>query len=361
MDNQILRYEWGLSYVTEKKKQHAHMVESMYFVMFILFFISPGIAILMLLFVIIMFFNISKSDLSEKAIADFERYKIDMDGITVENVRNQKSHKYMWNEFASYCPYSVQKPLYGSFFKKYAGDDFMLERIGGSIVKIGAGAADSAMVNHLLSKKLKIKNALNTMNYTSFKMGTQKASSFNPSTMMADKKKFSQPRKFTSGAEEKRFYEEKRRFESNYTKTKESSFRKNVIGAYILLVLFSLFAYMIYSIAKDAKKEDPNAGFKDTAAVSADLAQSKETAKCNKDSDCQYYYFADTGSRNYLPRSASKIMTVSDSKGCIWALINRKYGSAWTKQYAVPEKCVLNPATKNRKGCDVDRKVCVIK
>ena len=362
MEKYIAPYEWNLSYSAEKNKQYSQTIESVYFIMIILFFIFPAAAILFLVLIIILIGSMSKSDSSASGGGMvLEKYKIDMEGITVEDVRNQRSHQYQWNELASYCPYSVAKPFYGSFLKKYAGDDFILTRVGGSQIKIKAGRNDAAMVNSVLSKKLKVKNVLNSQGNRSFRMDPLKIGACNPGAMMIEKKNFDKPRSFSSGAEEKRFYEEKRYFERNYARASEQSFRNKVIGIYFILVIFSLIGYSVYHATKDAKVgSEMNGQGSDVSGINekSDIAGSEYIVSCKADEDCQYYFFSTTDSPGAMS-SIPKLTKVSDSNGCIWAVINRKYGLTWNKQYPAPRKCILSASIKNRKGCDPARKVCV--
>ncbi|MFA6097296.1 MAG: hypothetical protein WC788_06750 [Candidatus Paceibacterota bacterium] len=361
MEKQIAPFEWSLNYAAEKNKQYSQTIESVYFVMIIMFFVSPGIAILILVFVFILIGKMSRDESSASGGgAVLEKYKIDNEGVTVENIRNQRSHKYLWNELTSYCPYSVAKPLYGSFLKKYAGDDFMLERVGGSQIKLRAGVRDSAMVNAALSKKLKIKNMLNQQSYRSFRMTPLSAGSFNSNTMMTDKRNFNKPQKFSTSAEEKRFYEEKRYFEKNKARAGEQSFRNKIFAIYLFLMALSLVGYSIYlagNETKNARETDGGGAASDTTGSSG-LAGSEYIVRCNADTDCQYYFFATTdesGAMGAMPNLAR----VSDSSGCVWAIINRLYGPAWERQYPTPKDCALSSSIKNRKGCDPVRKVCV--
>lgn len=364
MEKQIAPYEWTLNYATEKKKQYSQMTERIYFIVIILFFIFPGVAVFFLIFILFLMGSVLKSDSSSSGGGMIlEKYKIDMEGITVEDVRNQRSHKYMWNEISSYCPYSVAKPFYGYFLKKYAGDDFILERIGGSRIKLKAGANDSAMVNANLSKKLKIKNLMNLQSRGSFKMGLARAGAFDPATMEIEKRNFNKPQKFSSSAEEKRFYEEKRRFERNYARSSEQSFRNKVIVIYFALVLVSLAGYYIYSTMKAmeaGKKADDSRLNISGITARGDIAGSEYIVSCKTDSDCQFYFFNTIDDRGSMG-PISNLMRVSDSNGCVWAVINKKYESVWKRQYPVPKKCVISSTIKDRKGCDPARKVCVIK
>lgn len=364
MDRQIVPYEWTLTYATEKKKQYSQMIERIYFIVIILFFIFPGAAVFFLIFILFLMGSVLKSDSSSSGGGMIlKKYKIDMEGITVEDVRSKRNHKYMWNEISSYCPYSVAKPFYGSFLKKYAGDDFILERIGGSQIKLKAAANDSAMVSSNLSKKLKIKNLLNLQSRGSFRMSSERSGAFDLATMEIEKRNFNKPQKFSSSAEEKRFYEEKRHFERNYARSSERSFRDKVIGIYFALVILSLAGYYIYSTMKavemgnNADDGELNVSGK---TERSEIAGSEYIVSCKTDSDCQFYFFSTIDDRGSMG-PMSNLMRVSDGNGCVWAVINKKYESVWKGQYPAPQKCVMNSSIKNRKGCDPARKVCVVK
>lgn len=362
MDKQITSYEWSLNYLTEKKKQYSYMAESLLPMMVVMLFIFPGLAFFFFIFLLILIGSISRNDgAAASGGMIVEKYRIDDEGITVEDIRKKRVQKYTWKKLANYCPYSVQKPLYGAFFKKYAGDDYIVQGKGGDVVKLKAGISDSAMVNSILSKKLKLRNTLNIQSGRSFRMDPFKVSALNSNIMAEEKRNFNRPQKFSSGDDEKRFYEEKRNFERKYAKASEKAFRNRIVGIYIALVILSLIGYSIYLAAKESKTGNKIDGDGLNTSKIADkgvISGSEYIVSCRADSDCQYYFFStdNSGSMGPIPN----LMRVSDSNGCVWALINKQYGQTWSKEYPAPQKCILSSSIKNKKRCDLDRKVCVV-
>ncbi len=373
MSQQLDPFEWEITAFQDDQKKSAYSILKIIYISLMLLFFFSGLAFILMIISAVMLARLSQTrNLSSGRGVPIEKYKIDEKGIFIENLKYDRRSQYSWTDLASYYSYNKANPLPGSFLRSRIGDDFTVVDKKNNRIELRAGTNDSDRVDSMLSQKLKLRLPSQSAYYPndrSFKLTPISGWGDRQPKMMNLQRPV---KKFDSGEEEKRFYEQRRMQEHSLRKNKERSTGKTVLAVYLAMVFFSIMFYLAFSSAKEEKiktmdnlietRKNGDMGKDDDYWYYRGWPENdRDLVKCRSDVECESYFYYKTdkaGANREKSISNPDIRIMSDNNSCAWGVINKKYGLLWQERYPKPSNCVMSAAPKSRKFCDALKGAC---
>lgn len=252
MENSIPPIEWEINDVQDQYKSRIYILEKFLFVFIITIFLYPPLGFLMIVIVIIILVNLKQNtNLKKDGGMILEKYGINNNGITINDLRGNKKRSLSWNELDSFYSYAKTNPVIGLVVSKLAGDDFVVVNKSGKHLKLRANINSTLKVQKILSKKLRSRAPNQSQNILIPSLGS-------PFKMFQNSSKLSLPinksnlysstnKTFTKRSQEKYLHEQRIVKKHNIEKER-SKFKQNIlIIAYLTISFILLIAYFISS------------------------------------------------------------------------------------------------------------------
>ena len=246
--SQVSSFEWEINEIQYKQKKYIYFLEKIIPAMFVLLLIFPPFGFFLILIAIIIFANLKQNNnIKQKESAILEKYKIDENGIAIDNLKENKKRFFPWNELSSFHSYSKINPVMGFIISKIAGDDFVVVNKNNKHIKLRVGINDALRVRNMLSGKLKFKAPTNTQATSLFKIKysgiglfdnrlSSPSSSNNRQTNIGSKKR----------NQEKKDHEQTIFQRKNLQKEKEEFKKKILIVSYLIVMFIVTIIYFVF-------------------------------------------------------------------------------------------------------------------
>jgi len=250
--SQVSSFEWEINETQDQQKKKASFLEKIITAVLVLLFIFPPLGFFALLIIIIIFINsLQNSNIKQKENIILEKYKIDENGIAIDNLKENKKSFFSWNELSSFYSYSKINPVMGFIISKIAGDDFVIVNKNNEHVKLRVGVNDALRVRNMISGKLKFKaptrkQAASSLSNSPFKIkysGTGLGNWINTSLVSNNKQNNIG---FVNSKQEKQFHEQTIAQKHNLQKEKEALKQKILIISYIVIMFIVTIIYLIF-------------------------------------------------------------------------------------------------------------------
>ena len=247
--SQVSSFEWEINETQDQQKKKALFLEKIIFAVFALLFIFPPLGFFVILIIIIIFINsLQSSNIKQKESIILEKYKIDENGIAIDNLKENKKRFFPWNELSSFHSYSKINPVMGFIISKIAGDDFVVVNKNNKHIKLRVGINDALRVRNMLSGKLKFKAPTNTQATSLFKIKYSGIGLFDnrlnsPSSLNNNRKTNIG---FKNRNQEKKDHEQTIVQKHNLQKEKEEFKKKILIVSYLIVMFIVTIIYFVF-------------------------------------------------------------------------------------------------------------------
>ncbi|MDF1498316.1 MAG: hypothetical protein P1P85_03095 [Patescibacteria group bacterium] len=362
-NSSISSFQWEITEFQLRQKQQASIIEKFLFPSIFLMFIFPQLGFVGILAIAVFYIKLnSNSKLQTGNVVAVEKYKIDNNGISINDVKQGKNSFYSWNDLSYFYNYSKTNPLFGLLFSKIVGDEFFVMNKDLKLIKLNTNTVDVEKIKFTLSKKLKFKLPTSWQTPSSSSSSSFKYSgiglfgnwlSFPSSSNNNKQKKIG----FSNRNQEKRFHEQTIASRINLQKEKEAFKNKLIIILYLIVAFFVTVVYLVYE-NKDSLSEFKNdsPGNVVINPIESEVSQENDNnfnisddamfwerkgcpknevdiVTCNQDSDCEIYFYFLSEKGKPVEESTPKSMnyyvnSIRDEDGCVWGSINRKYKKA---------------------------------
>ena len=246
--SQVSSFEWKINEIQYKQKKYIYLLEKIIPAMFVLLLIFPPFGFFLILIAIIIFANLKQNNnIKQKESAILEKYKIDENGIAIDNLKENKKRFFPWNELSSFHSYSKINPVMGFIISKIAGDDFVVVNKNNKHIKLRVGINDALRVRNMLSGKLKFKAPTNTQATSLFKIKYSGIGLFDnrlnsPSSLNNNRKTNIG---FKNRNQEKKDHEQTIVQKHNLQKEKEEFKKKILIVSYLIVMFIVTIIYFV--------------------------------------------------------------------------------------------------------------------
>ena len=249
MENQTSSFEWEINEVQDQQKKKVYLFEKFFFFFLILIFFIPSLGFLMIVIAAIVFANLKRNiNVKQGENVILEKYKINENGIVIDNKEEGKKDNLSWNELVSFYSYAKINPFVGFVASKIAGDDFVVVNKNNEHLKLRAGVSDVVKVRQMLLKKLKFKAPNKSQNILIPSLAKTHLDSFFNSFFSSVKVDTQNPSKkvFTKSSQEN-FFQQKRIMQKHNLQKEKDKFKYNFLIAAYIIVSFVLFVlYLAY-------------------------------------------------------------------------------------------------------------------
>jgi hypothetical protein len=245
-------FEWEITESQDQQKKKVYFLEKIIIAVLALLFIFPPLGFFIILIIIITFINsLQSSNIKQKEGIILEKYKIDENGITINNIKESKKSFFPWSELVSFYSYAKTNPLIGLIKNKIVGDDFVAIDKNNKHIKLRTSVNNTSKVQSMLLRKLKFKTPTNTQasfssSNSPFKIKYSGIGLFDnwlrtPSPSNNKQNNIG----FANSKQEKQFHEQTIAQKHNLQKEKEQFKRNFLIAAYIAISFILLILYFI--------------------------------------------------------------------------------------------------------------------
>ena len=250
MENPIPPIEWEINEVQDQYKSRIYVLEKFLFVFIITIFLYPPLGFFMIVIVVLILANLKQNaNLKKDGGTILEKYGMNNNGITINDLRENKKRTLSWNELDSFYSYTKTNPVMGFVISKLAGDDFVVVNKSGKHLKLRVDVNSTLKVQNMLSKKLRSKAPNQSQNILIPSLGSPFKifqNSSKPSLPINRSNLYSSTnRTFTKRSQEK-YSHEQRIIQKHNTEKERGKFKQNfLIIAYLAISFILLIAYFI--------------------------------------------------------------------------------------------------------------------
>jgi len=380
-NSSISSFQWEITEFQLRQKQQVSIIEKFLFPSIFLMFIFPQLGFVGILAIAVFYIKLnSNSKLQTGNVVAVEKYKIDNNGISINNVKQGKNSFYSWDDLSYFYNYSKTNPMFGLLFNKIVGDEFFVMNKDHKIIKLKVGFEDVEKVKFRLSQKLKFKLPTNWQTPSS-----SSDSSYNW------RKKIG----FENTNQEKIFYEQTIASRRNLQKEKETFKNKLIIILYLIVAFFVTIIYLVYenrdSLSEFKNNDNGNVVQENVIIdpIESEVFQKSDNnfnisddlmfwerkgwprneidiVRCDQNSDCEVYFYFLSEKGRPVEESAPKsinyyVNSIRDEDGCVWGSINRKYKDLWWQRYSLVGDCSANSNFDEAFICNKVAKRCMFR
>lgn len=243
--------KWEINEIQDQYKARIYVLEKFLFVFIVTIFLFPPLGFFIIVIAIIILVNLKQNaSLKQDGGTILEKYEINENGITIDNLKEHRKRSFSWNELASFYSYTKTNPIMGFAVSKVVGDDFVIVSKSDEHLRLRANINSTLKVQNILSKKLKSRAPNQSQNILIpsivksplklFSNSQKPSQSINRSNLYNSTNKT-----FTKRSQEK-YLHEQRIIKKHNIEREKSKFKQNLlITAYLIISFILLIAYFI--------------------------------------------------------------------------------------------------------------------